>query len=61
MPSGHDLGESDTNRLAQGEASESHDSLIKEEKIDKLIFQLQHNHICRQYQMKQFKRIVGQF
>ena len=27
MPSGHDLGESDTNRLAQGEASESHDAL----------------------------------
>ena len=28
MPSGHDLGESDTSRLAQGEASESHDLLI---------------------------------
>ena len=29
VPSGHDLGESDTNRLAQGEASESHEALIK--------------------------------
>jgi len=29
MPSGHDLGESDTNRLAQGEGAESHDALIK--------------------------------
>ena len=29
MPSGHDLGESDTSRLAQGEASESHDKLIE--------------------------------
>ena len=28
MPSGHDLGESDTSRLAQGEMSESHDLLI---------------------------------
>ena len=28
MPSGHDLGESDTSRLAQGEYSESHNSLI---------------------------------
>ena len=28
MPSGHDLGESDTSRLAQGEASESHELLI---------------------------------
>ena len=27
IPSGHDLGESDTNRLAQGEASESHELL----------------------------------
>ena len=29
MPSGHDLGESDTSRLAQGEGSESHDKLIE--------------------------------
>ena len=29
VPSGHDLGEPDTNRLAQGEASESHEALIK--------------------------------
>ena len=29
MPSGHDLGEPDTNRLAQGEGAESHDALIK--------------------------------
>ena len=29
VPSGHDLGEPDTNRLAQGEASESHQALIK--------------------------------
>ena len=29
MPSGHGLGESDTNRLAQGEAAESHEALIK--------------------------------
>ena len=28
MPSGHEAGESDTSRLAQGEASETHDSLI---------------------------------
>ena len=27
MPSGHELGESDTNRLAQGETSETHSSL----------------------------------
>ena len=29
MPSGHDLGEPDTNRLAQGEAAESHLALAK--------------------------------
>ena len=29
MPSGHGLGEPDTNRLAQGEASESHLALVK--------------------------------
>jgi len=29
MPSGHDLDEPDTNRLAQGEGAESHDALIK--------------------------------
>ena len=29
IPSGHGLGESDTNRLAQGEASESHLALVK--------------------------------
>ena len=29
MPSGHDIGESDTSRLAQGEAGESHDLLIE--------------------------------
>ena len=28
MPSGHELGESDTNRLAQGETSETHNSLV---------------------------------
>ena len=28
MPSGHGLGEPDTNRLAQGEGAESHDALI---------------------------------
>ena len=29
MPSGHDIGEPDTNRLAQGEGAESHNALIK--------------------------------
>ena len=29
MPSGHGVGEPDTNRLAQGEGAESHDALIK--------------------------------
>ena len=29
MPSGHGLGEPDTNRLAQGEGAESHDALLK--------------------------------
>jgi hypothetical protein len=28
VPSGHDIGESDTNRLAKGEGSESHNSLL---------------------------------
>jgi len=28
LPSGHDIGESDTNRLAKGEGSESHNSLL---------------------------------
>ena len=32
MPSGHGTGESDTNRLAQGPTSESHDSLINRRK-----------------------------
>ena len=29
IPSGHGLGESDTNRLAQGELAESHELIIK--------------------------------
>ena len=32
MPSGHSIGEADTNRLAQGETSESHNSLIARRK-----------------------------
>ena len=34
MPSGHDIGESDTSRLAQGEASEQHD-LLKERRANR--------------------------